>query len=673
MESHKKIGTEIVVYDYKRNIISNAKVTLKPLEKTNEIVHLQYDESEKFYKSNEINFERYILKVETDNFRTEEREVKVDPLEGLKDIIILGKEGQPFYYRGNVKVPFEPRTDLIAVAMSSKHVTKSAKQTSIDDDLEGYINNLNLEDIPVNNSISKSGVRVFKIKSNTTAKNRESVNKIEEELTKNPSIKVAGPILQMNDDSLSFLTNEIVVKLKPDVNKEEISSIINQYDLEVIRSISYLNNTFILRSKFPANYGLLNICEQIVQSGKVEYAEPNIYSTVVKDSITPSDFLFSKQWHISTSSVSSAWSILNGINQDITFGSPNIIIAVMDSGIDANHAEFNGRVSNGSPKIYKLFDFANMVPNNDNLDDGDHGTCCAGVAAGNTNNKSEISGENEGIAGASGNCRVIGIRHPGWEEGQESEFADAYMWAAGLDSNNSRPGFPSMINPGADIITNSFGYSVGVPISSLMKETFDTITTHGRGGKGTLLFFSAGNANSPFDLQRPWAAYSKTFAIAASSLTADGTNEIRATYSNYGETAIIDLCAPSNDGAPRNYFITTATIRGSGDLPGHTGGNSDYTSTFGGTSSATPLAAGIAALVLTSSPELTWIKVRDILRSTALKIDANNTNQIGRWKDINGNISSDPNYIGPHYSKWYGYGRVDAAAAVRMALNQNIQ
>ena len=120
MKPHKKLGAEVVVYDSKRNRLSNAKVTLKPLEKTNEIVHLQYDESKKLYKTNEINFENYKLKVEADNFRTEEREVKVDPLDGLKDIIILSKEGQPFYYRGNVKVPFEPKNDVIAVAMSDE-------------------------------------------------------------------------------------------------------------------------------------------------------------------------------------------------------------------------------------------------------------------------------------------------------------------------------------------------------------------------------------------------------------------------------------------------------------------------------------------------------------------------------------------------------------------------
>ena len=75
--------------------------------------------------------------------------------------------------------------------------------------------------------------------------------------------------------------------------------------------------------------------------------------------------------------------------------------------------------------------------------------------------------------------------------------------------------------------------------------------------------------------------------------------------------------------------------------------------------------------MLTANPDLNWREVRDILRDTAVKIDANNIDPIGRWEDINGNTSSDPGYLGPHYSKWYGYGRIDAAAAVEKAWNHN--
>jgi subtilisin family serine protease len=75
----------------------------------------------------------------------------------------------------------------------------------------------------------------------------------------------------------------------------------------------------------------------------------------------------------------------------------------------------------------------------------------------------------------------------------------------------------------------------------------------------------------------------------------------------------------------------------------------DYTSDFGGTSSATPLAAGIGALVLSLHPLLTWKQVRDLLRSTADKIDP----QGGSYQD--------------GYSLKYGYGRLNAYEALRRA------
>jgi Subtilase family len=267
---------------------------------------------------------------------------------------------------------------------------------------------------------------------------------------------------------------------------------------------------------------------------------------------------------------------------------------------------------------------------------------------------------------------MMGLRRAG----PETKYADAYVWAAGFDPNSAITGFPLPISPGADIITNSFGYSIGMPISGLMSDTFDFLTDNGRNGKGVLLFFSAGNADTDFTLQRPWAAYDRTFAIAASSLANDGATEVRSTYSNYGGTGIIDICAPSNDefptahNPPANYAIITTTITGVGNLVGHTGGGLDYKNDFGGTSSATPLSAGIAALVLAANPSLNWIEVRNILRDTAVKIDSSNTDSIGRWLDINGNTSSNPSYRGPNYSRWYGFGRINAEKAVQAARDK---
>src|SRR5205085_12099585 len=131
---------------------------------------------------------------------------------------------------------------------------------------------------------------------------------------------------------------------------------------------------------------------------------------------------------------------------------------------------------------------------------------------------------------------------------------------------STKAGFPAPISPGVDAITNSFGASasVGMPISGLMQDTLNYLTTYGRNGRGVLLFFSAGNAGVEFTLQRPWAAYDGSFGVAASSLGTDGVTEVHAPYSNFGGpgTTIIDFCAPSDSalGAPYNPPFSYGTV-----------------------------------------------------------------------------------------------------------------
>lgn len=97
-------------------------------------------------------------------------------------------------------------------------------------------------------------------------------------------------------------------------------------------------------------------------------------------------------------------------------------------------------------------------------------------------------------------------------------------------------------------------------------------------------------------------------------------------------------------------------------------GPSDCTLAFGGTSSSTPLCAGVAALVLSARPDLGWSELRDLLRRTASRVDPATTDEVGGWIDGAGRRQGDAAYEGPRYSRWYGFGRVDAVAAVREAL-----
>ena len=103
--------------------------------------------------------------------------------------------------------------------------------------------------------------------------------------------------------------------------------------------------------------------------------------------------------------------------------------------------------------------------------------------------------------------------------------------------------------------------------------------------------------------------------------------------------------APSSDDNLRRQRITTTDV----NLRSKGYSRGAYSDNFGGTSAATPLVAGVAALVLSANPSLEWNEVRDVLTSTAHKIDR------ARGQYTRG------------YSLQYGYGRVDAEAAVLAA------
>jgi len=116
----------------------------------------------------------------------------------------------------------------------------------------------------------------------------------------------------------------------------------------------------------------------------------------------------------------------------------------------------------------------------------------------------------------------------------------------------------------------------------------------------------------------------------------------RAKYSNFGEG--ISLLAPSGDDNRPGITTTDVAARNRGYNP-----NSAYVNDFDGTSSATPLAAGIGALVLSVNPALKWNDVRSILRATADKIDREHA-EYERG-----------------FSLKYGYGRINALRAVERA------
>jgi predicted outer membrane repeat protein len=250
-----------------------------------------------------------------------------------------------------------------------------------------------------------------------------------------------------------------------------------------------------------------------------------------------------------------------------------------------------------------------------------HGTLCAGVAAAKGNN-------GIGVAGIAWNCRIMPIRIDSAQGSSTSaDRATAIRWAA---------------THGADILSNSWGWG---PTAIIISAVADVTRPGGigRDGKGCLVCFAAGNDGGPIT-QGSSASWPEVISVGATD-----HNDVRWPYSNYGPQ--LDLVAPSGcDGEwCGGVFATLWTT----DLTGPVGNSVfnddpdllDYAQYCGGTSFSTPMVAGVAALVLSVNPDLTNLEVGRILLGSA--------HDLGK----------------PGWDEYYGFGRVDAYAAVRTAFD----
>jgi len=220
--------------------------------------------------------------------------------------------------------------------------------------------------------------------------------------------------------------------------------------------------------------------------------------------------------------------------------------------------------------------------------------------------------------------------------------ADAFYWAA---------------EKGADIISCSWGPRDGAwysesdpahnqyhPIPDSTRLAIQHAVNHGRGGKGCVIVWAAGNGRESI-MNDGYASNPDVIAIGASN-----DSGLRSVYSDYGKA--VWCVFPSGDfkfdafgqPSPLTRGIYTTDRRGGGGY-----NTTDYTDDFTGTSSATPGVAGVIALMLNLNPNLTSKEVRKMLAESCVKIDRHQ----GEY-DTNG------------HSPYYGYGRLDALIAVQL-------
>lgn len=459
-----------------------------------------------------------------------------------------------------------------------------------------------------------------------------------------------------NDTSVPFVpTGMIYLKLKDDANPKQLLGIVNNKFLNIIeeRGERELITAITKDSRNPIRTAL-----EIQQeyADLVEVAEPEL-ATIIAPKVfkLPTDSLFLSQWHLKnpgnldgTSKVGAdarvveAWESMEG------YGSPNITVAVIDNGFDLDHPDLSGDDKIVHPWDFE-FDTNNPSPKNFNPDPQKsdwHGTACAGVAVGNLGGGS--------IIGAAPLSKLMPIR-----------------WGGELTDLQVERWFDYATLNGADIISCSWGAKASdFELSTRMSNAIRNSALKGRGGKGCVIVFAAGNDNRNINDKNynindethnsndhahgtldGFAVHPNVITVAAST-----SRDQKAYYSNFGKE--ISICAPSS-GAGGIGIITSDVMSGfiyGGETYRSGYGAGDYTY-FGGTSSACPLVAGISALVLSVNPKLTSAEVKEILEKTARRI---------------GPSSSYKN----KHSIYYGHGCINAEKAVRKAsrmLSANVE
>jgi subtilisin family serine protease len=465
--------------------------------------------------------------------------------------------------------------------------------------------------------------------------------------------------LQSSPDTLVYLSDQITIQFADRVNKATIGTEIAALGLQSVQAVAGIPQTFVFQLTPQATVNPIKLANQLMRRPDVLTAEPNIVIRT-QPHYRPQDSLYPNQWYLNHNGgpdLVSGSHIFAEAAWDVTRGVRSIVVAIADDAIDLNHPDFQGKGKIVAPTDLKGRD---ALPLPDAAQEN-HGTACAGVSVAEENGY--------GIVGVAPGCSLMPIRTTGFLD--DTAVEQVFNWA---------------IDKGAAVISCSWGPSaVYFPLSLRQRAVMTRAATQGRGGKGCVIVFAAGNANRPISgavneqgwvnnvLQGP-TNWLNGFAVHPDVITVAATTSLgkKSAYSNWGTS--IAIAAPSNNAPPglwlqqTGYTFTAPMVKsqllGKGvfttDRVGSAGYDpSDFTATFGGTSSACPVIAGVAALMLSANPDLTAQEVRQILQSTTDKlVDSEPDPQLKLQKgayDTNG------------YSQWFGYGKVNAARAVQVA------
>ncbi len=420
-------------------------------------------------------------------------------------------------------------------------------------------------------------------------------------------------------------TGEINITFENGTSEEEQAIVLDEFALELVERRS---PEFIIVHVTEHSPNPVKAAAAMQASSLVHLAEPDFDTILDRYDVPPADPLLAHQWSLrnqgrlpdanvslrfgADAKIVDAWSRLGNL------GDSGVKLALIDDGFDLTHPDLKN-------KITDPFDFrqnsTRIAQGNPNYT---HGTPCATVALADSNHS--------GMVGAAPRARFVPM--------EGTSFSDRITEAQ----------FDYCIRKGVDIISCSWGTTDPANRLNYRKQqAIAKAAKQGRNGKGCVVLFAAGNEGYQF--LNYYAAHPDVISVGACT-----SHDKHAPYSNQGPQ--LTVVAPSSGDWPilaGRAWWDQGDTRQAGQYKYWIDGVSRgrHYKHFGGTSSATPLVAGICALILSANPDLTAGEVKDILIQTADKIG-------NSWEYSNG------------HSRKFGYGRVNAARAVEEARQRRV-
>jgi subtilisin family serine protease len=425
-------------------------------------------------------------------------------------------------------------------------------------------------------------------------------------------------------------TGEAVVRFERGTTDREIADLLDEYGMFIVEPFAGLGDTYIIASAVSADADEVEAAAAMYNDRRVVYAHPDFAALHRSRQATLDDEFFTRQWHLNNTgqdggtpgadiAVIEAWETTLG--QDIRVG-------MLDDSCDVDHEDLRDNYLRTAQDIND----GDEDPRPSQIGDR-HGTAVMGLICAAANE--------DGVRGVAPNARFTVTRGLGFVS--FSATASAYTFARQQE---------------VDVHNNSWGFGAGFPTPSIIEDAIRTAFDEGRDGRGMVILFASGNESreAPEDI----SALPTVIAVGATN-----ANDVRASYSNWGEH--LDVMGPSGWGGEITTLLPLITTTDNTDDAGYAepgynfGGlddfgfpnlpNPDYTWDFSGTSAASPIVAGVAALVLSANPELTATQVRIVLEHTADQVSPESARYDG--------VTSR--------SEQYAYGRVNAGAAVEAA------